>query len=300
MLRTKPIIDQHLHGCFGVDFNTATTDEVLALLEKLYGLGVGGIFPTLMTDEIPNIQRQISNIKSAAKKQTSKMARILGVHLEGIFLNSKKKGIHDDSLFLMPNVENYKKIEDEIIKIVTLAPELDIDLIKYLRSNNVKVQAGHCVGGDLSKVDGVTHLFNAMGEIHHRNTQTALEAVISDNLYTEIIADGVHLSDDILKLIFKIKPLEKILLVSDSLPITKSDLKVMMFGGKEIFYDGDKATSKDGTLAGSTKLIPDIIKILGEKGMFSPVLIENTYNYHGFTSDKYIEIDDNFNVSSVR
>ena len=132
MLKTKPIIEQHFHGCFGVDFNTATTDEILALSEKLYTLGIGGIFPTLITDEIPNIQRQISNIKSAAKKQTGKMARILGVHLEGIFLNSKKKGIHDDSLFLMPTVENYKKIEDEIIKIVTLAPELDIDLIEYM------------------------------------------------------------------------------------------------------------------------------------------------------------------------
>ena len=300
MLKTKPLIEQHFHGCFGVDFNTANTDEILALSEKLYTLGIGGIFPTLMTDEIDNIKRQISNIKSAAKRQNSKMARILGVHLEGIFLNSKKKGIHDDKLFLMPTVENYKKIEDEIIKIVTLAPELDLGLIDYLRSNGIKVQAGHCMGGDLGKIDGVTHLFNAMGEIHHRDTQTALTALISDNLYTEIIADGVHLSDDILKLIFKTKPLEKILLVSDSLPVTKSNLTETVFGGKEIFYDGEKATSKDGTLAGSTKLLPDIIKILGEKDLFSPVLIENPYIYHGFTTDKFIEIDNEFNISAVK
>ena len=300
MLKTKPLIEQHFHGCFGVDFNTASTDEILALSEKLYTLGISGIFPTLMTDEIDNIKRQIANIKSAAKKQSSKMARILGVHLEGVFLNSKKKGIHDDKLFLMPTVENYKKIEDEIIKIVTLAPELDLGLTDYLRLKGIKVQAGHCVGGDLSKIDGVTHLFNAMGEIHHRDTKTALAALISDNLYTEIIADGVHLSDDILKLIFKTKPIEKILLVSDSLPVTKSDLTETVFGGKEIFYDGEKATSKDGTLAGSTKLLPDIIKILGEKELFNPILIENPYIYHSFTTDKFIEIDDKYNISAVK
>lgn len=300
MLKTKPLIEQHFHGCFGVNFNTATADEIIMLSEKLYKLGIGGIFPTLMTDEISNIQCQISSIKTAAKKQTSKMARILGVHLEGIFLNSKKKGIHDDSLFLMPTVENYKKIEDEIIKIVTLAPELDLGLADYLRNKGVKVQAGHCVGGDLSKVDGVTHLFNAMGEIHHRDTQTALEALISDDLYTEIIADGVHLSDDILKLIFKMKPLEKLILVSDSLPISKSDLTEMIFGGKEIYYNGETATSKDGTLAGSTKLLSDVIKILGEKGFFSPVLVDNVYNYHSLTTEKFIEIDDKYNVSEVK
>ena len=299
MLKTKPLIEQHFHGCFGIDFNSSSADDILALSEKLYNLGIGGIFPTLITDEISNIRKQINIIKMAAKKQTPKMARILGVHIEGIFLNSKKKGIHNDDLFLMPTAENYKKIEDEIINIVTLAPELDLGLIDYLRKVGVKVQAGHCISGDLSKVDGVTHLFNAMGEIHHRNTLTALSALVSDDLYTEIIADGVHLSDDILKLIFKTKPLEKILLVSDSLPVTKSNLVEMSFGGKEIFYNGQKATSKDGTLAGSTKLLPDIIKILGEKELFNPQLIENPYCYHRLTTDKFIEIDDKFNVSRV-
>ncbi len=300
MLKTKPLIEQHIHGAFGVDFNTASRDEILALTQKLFTLGIGGIYPTLVTDTIENLKTQIAVIKSALKKQDSKMARILGVHLEGVFLNPKKKGIHNSKHFLMPTPENYRQIEDEIIKIVTLAPELDLGLINYLREKNVKVQAGHCIGGDLSQCDGVTHLFNAMGEINHRETKTALAALIDNNVYTEVIGDGLHLSDDILELIFRTKPAERILLISDALPIAKSDLKEMVFADEEILYDGERATSKAGTIAGSTKLLPDIIKILGEKGYFSAEFIENSYRYHGFTTEKFIEIDDEFNVSKVK
>lgn len=299
MLKAKPLIEQHIHGAFGVDFNTATTDEILALTQELSKLGVGGIFPTLVTDTIENLQTQIAIIKAAHKKQDSGMARILGVHLEGVFLNPKKKGIHNEKHFLMPTPENFARIEDEIIKIVTLAPELDLGLIDYLRKRGIKVQAGHCVGGDLSKCDGVTHLFNAMGEINHRDTKTALTALLDDKLYTEVIGDGLHLSDDILELIFRTKPEDKILLISDALPIAKSDLTEMVFADEEIFYDGERATSKAGTIAGSTKLLPDIIKIIGEKGYFTPQLIENYYRYHNLTTDKFIEIDAEFNVSKV-
>lgn len=299
MLKTKPIIEQHIHGAFGVDFNTASVDEVLALTQEMFKLGVGGIFPTLVTDTIENLQTQIAVIKSAHKKQEAGMARILGVHLEGVFLNPKKKGIHNEKHFLMPTPENFARIEDEIIKIVTLAPELDLGLIDYLRARGVKVQAGHCVGGDISKCDGVTHIFNAMGEINHRDTKTSLAALLDDRIYTEVIADGLHLSDDILELIFRTKTQDKILLISDALPIAKSDLTEMIFADEEVFYDGERAISKSGTIAGSTKLLPDIIKILGEKGYFTPQFIENTYRYHGLTTDKFIEIDENFNISKV-
>ncbi|MCM1010376.1 MAG: hypothetical protein NC390_05825 [Fusobacterium sp.] len=298
-MRTKPLIEQHFHGAFGVDFNTATSDEILEVSRELYNLGVGGIFPTLVTDTIENLKRQISTIKTAHKRQESGMARILGVHLEGVFLNPKKKGIHNEKHFLMPTPENFRELEDEIIKIVTLAPELDLGLIDYLHSRGIKVQAGHCTGGDLSKCDGVTHLFNAMGEINHRDTKTALAALLDDRIYTEIIADGCHLSDDILELVFRTKPIDKILLISDCLPITASDMTEAVFADEEIFYDGERATSKSGTLAGSTKLLPEIVKILGEKGLFTPQLIENSYRYHGISTDKFIEIDEDFNLSAV-
>ncbi|MBR6126082.1 amidohydrolase family protein [bacterium] len=291
-MRTLPIIEQHFHGAFGVDFNKAGVNDILFLAEKLYSLGIHGFFPTLVTDSVANINRQIGIIKEASKLSKS----ILGVHLEGIFINPEKKGIHNPKHFMALTVENYKKVEDDFIKIVTLAPEFDNGLIKYLKQKGIKVQAGHCTGfGD---VDGVTHVFNAMSGIRHRGNSTALSALVKDDVYTEVIADGIHVSDDALKLLFKSKPEDKVILISDSLPITYSDIKETTFADSKIFYDGKKATSSDGTIAGSTKLLPEIIKILAKKNMFSPKYIENVYDYHSIEKIGEIEWDEDFNIMS--
>ena len=333
-MRTKLIIEQHFHGCFGIDFNKAT--EILKH-------GIGGIFPTLVTDSVENIKRAISVIKEAKEKQTHDMANILGIHLEGIFINPEKKGIHNPAHFLAPTVENYKLVADDFIKIVTLAPELiplipsgtfshaeekAQNLIEYLSEKGVKVQAGHCVGGDLTGCAGVTHLFNAMSGVAHRGETTALSALVDDNIYTEIIGDGIHVSDKALELVFKCKPLEKIILISDSLPCTNynphslSEGKRLLMSGanvrdvgmgeklefvfadEKVYYDGIKATSKDGTIAGSTTMIPKIIKRLIKSNIVKNTndvtqLITNPYNYHNIDIDGSIEWDDDFNIIKV-
>lgn len=299
-MKTQLFIEQHFHGCYEVDFNTASVDDVLYLSQKILKEGVGYIFPTLVTDSVENISHQIRIIKQAAEKQTSDMAKICGVHLEGIFLNPEKKGIHDQSYFMTPTVDNFKLLEDEFIKIITLAPELaDNELFEYLHSKEIKIQAGHCIGADLSKCDGVTHLYNAMSGVTHRGQSTALSALIYDNVYTEVIADGVHVYDDALKLLFKTKQLNKILLISDCLPCTHSDVKEFNFAGSKIYFDGEKAASKDGTIAGSTKLLPDIAKILGKKDLFSRQYISNAYDYHKLESYGEIEWDEDFNIIKV-
>lgn len=290
-MRIGNLIEQHFHGAYGVDFSKATVNEVLALTRKLKKDGISGIFPTLVTDTVENTKRQIDVIKQAAEQQDGKGAKILGIHLEGIFLNSAKKGIHDSALFLEPTIENFKRIADDFIKIVTLAPELcekaakgGENLISYLTNRGVKVQAGHCVGGDLTGCTGVTHLFNAMSGISHRGSSTALSALTNDKIYTEIIADGVHVSDDALRLVFKSKPIDRILLVSDCLPCTGSKVKEFDFAGSKIFYNGRKATSAEGTLAGSTTLLPKIYERLISKGIITEKqakqLIRNSYIYH--------------------
>ncbi len=296
-MKTLPVIEQHFHGAYGVDFNKAGVDEILELSEKLREIGIAGFFPTIVTDTIENTKRQIGIIKKAAEKCEG----ILGVHLEGIFLNPKKKGIHNTAHFLPLTVDNYKKLEDDFIKIVTLAPELDEGLISYLKNKGVKVQAGHCVGwaeGD-KKPDGVTHMYNAMSGVSHKENSTALSALLDDSVYTEIIADGVHVNDDALKLLFKTKPEDKILLISDALPITHSSQKKMVFADSEIFYDGKDARSAAGTLAGSTSLIPDIIKILGRKGLFNPKYIENVYTYHDIEPKGELIWDEDYNLVKI-
>lgn len=313
-MQTKLIIEQHFHGCFGIDFNKATVEDVLYLSKEILKYGIGGIFPTLVTDSVENIRRATAVIKEAASRQTTGMAKILGIHLEGIFINPEKKGIHNPVHFLLPTIENYKLVEDDFIKIVTLAPELvpganskkgeeSNSLISYLRSKNIKVQAGHCVGGDLAGCTGVTHLFNAMSGVAHRGETTALSALVEDEIYTEIIGDGIHVSDKALELVFKAKPIDKVLLISDSLPITCSDLKEMVFADEKVFYDGVKATSKEGTIAGSTTMIPKIIKRLKNVGLVDEKqisqLIQNTYDYHNIDLKGYIEWDKNCDIITV-
>ncbi len=312
-MRTRLLIEQHFHGAFGVDFNKASVDDVLYLSKAILKYGIGGIFPTLVTDSVENINRAVSVIKEAASKQSEGMAKILGVHLEGIFINEKKKGIHNPAHFLTPSVENYKLLEDDFIKIVTLAPELipsissqvasfeepQESLADYLAEKGVKVQAGHCVGGDLSGCSGTTHTFNAMEGISHRGKSTALSALISDNIYSEIIADGVHVSDDALRLFFKCKPADKVILVSDCLPCTHSDLKEFVFADEKVYYDGKRATSKDGTIAGSTVLLPEIMHRLASVGLFNPQYIDNPYNYHNIEPFGEIEWDEDFNVCQL-
>ncbi|MGN0031053.1 MAG: N-acetylglucosamine-6-phosphate deacetylase [Candidatus Gastranaerophilaceae bacterium] len=299
-MKTPLLIEQHFHGCYGIYFNTASAEEVLFVARKLLSEGVGYIFPTLVTDTVENINRQIKIIKEAAKLQSSDMARICGIHLEGIFLNPEKKGIHNADYFMMPTVDNFKLVEDDFIKIITIAPELTSpELFKYLKDKGVKIQAGHCVGADLTYCDATTHTYNAMSGITHRGKSTALSALINDDIYTEIIADGVHVTDDALNLLFKTKQMNKILLISDCLPCTHSDVKEFDFAGSKIYFDGDKATSASGTIAGSTKLLPDIVKILAQKDMFSKQYISNSYIYHNLEPSGEIEWDEDFNIVKI-
>ncbi len=300
-MKTRLFIEQHFHGCYGIDFNTAGVNDILELSHSILKEGIGYIFPTLVTDTIENTARQIKVIKDAASRQTSDMAKICGVHLEGIFLNPEKKGIHNSDLFLKPTKENFSKLEDDFIKIVTIAPELaDVELLTYLKSKGVKVQAGHCVGTDLSLCDGATHTFNAMDGVSHKKASTVTSALLKDDLFTEVIPDGVHVCDDALRLLFKVKQMNKILLVSDCLPCTHSDLKEFDFAGERIYFDGVKATSKEGTLAGSTMLLPDIVKVLAKKDLFNKQHISNSYDYHGLDSRGEIEWDEEFNIVEVR
>lgn len=347
-MQTKLIIEQHFHGCFGIDFNKASVDDVLYLSKEILKYGIGGIFPTLVTDSVENIKKATKVIKEASQKQTSDMAKILGIHLEGIFINPEKRGIHNPKHFLAPTIENYKLVEDDFIKIVTLAPEMinstrpvvgegrgvnvppEKNLISYLRSKNIKVQAGHCVGGDLTGCTGVTHLFNAMSGVAHRGETTALSALVDDNIYTEIIGDGIHVSDKALELVFKSKPLDKIILISDSLPCTNyphplregkqllaSDKDVgagcyeFTFADEKVYYDGIKATSKEGTIAGSTTMIPKIIKRLmntifrtstlttTDREKMLSQLVLNPYSYHNIDLGGSIEWDEDFNIAKV-
>ncbi len=264
-------IDNHIHGSFGINFNYAKYDEIRYVLRELYKLNIKGICPTLVGDKEENIIRQLSYFKKIKDEQLRNIENetfIIGVHLEGTFLSPEKSGIQDKNVFLKPNVSNFRKITgdfEDIIKIVTIAPEEDDGLIDYLNKKNIKTQAGHTTGATLKNCKATTHHFNAMNSIHHRNPSIALEGLIRDDIYIEIIADLIHLSEDAIKLVLKTKNKNKILLVSDSLPSSNSDCDII-FCGKKIDKFGKDST---GTLAGSNQTLNSICKNLLEKNILT-------------------------------
>lgn len=266
-----PLIDNHIHGSFGINFNSANYDEIKFVLAELFKRNIKGICPTLVGDSDENIQKQLSifkKIRNEQMRECNSEALIIGIHLEGTFLSPDKSGIQDKNVFKKPTVENFKKLVgeyEELVKIVTIAPEEDIDLIDYLKEENIKPQAGHSLGDDLKGCLATTHHFNAMPQIHHRDDSITLEGLIRDDIYCEIIPDLIHCSNSILKLFLKAKPKEKVLLISDSLPSSNYD-KDIIFCGKRINSLGK---DEKGTLAGSNKTLDEITKNLVEKEILS-------------------------------
>jgi len=308
LIETNALIEQHIHGGFGIDFATCDAEDFIEFAQKIINFGVCGFFPTLATDTIDNIKKQIEAIKKATEIQSkvqTPMAKILGIHLEGIFINPEKKGIHNEKQLLKPTIDNFKLIEDDAIKIVTLAPELDKnhELCKYLKTKGIRVSAGHCCTTDLSNVEQVTHLYNAMGTFSHKELSTAVSALSNDEIYTEVIADGKHIIDDVLKITFRTKPSEKIVLISDALPIAHSNLESMEFCSKIVYLKDGKATDAHGTMAGSTNFISEIIKRIVLKGFTTLTtavdMASTNINYIDKPNAK-IYWDENLNIKVIK
>lgn len=304
MFISQGLVEQHIHGAFGYDFMNCSVEDFIVVSKKLALCGVTAYFPTIMTDDLDVIKNRISVVKQAMCRQDNDVAQIVGVHLEGPFINPQKAGIHEVKYIQPLNVEIYKLIEDEIIKIVTLAPELDNGLIDYLKSKNVKISAGHCVGTDLSGVGQVTHLYNAMGNFSHRGKSTVVEALVNDDICTEIIADSMHVDDEVLKITFKQKLIDKILLISDALPFAHSEKTQHVFAGQNIYNKNGKLVNEQGTFAGSSMLLCDIVKNLADKKLLKieDALIcasSNQLKYHNLNNNLKVYWNDSNSIEKV-
>lgn len=305
---TKGLFEQHFHGCFGIDFNKATTDEVIFLAKEMFKKGITTIIPVIATDTLENMSKQIKIIEQAKSLLDENCSDIYGIHLEGPFLNPQKKGAHPEGLLKIPSIKLYKQyLDSPLIKIVTIAIELDknLELINYLKSKNIKISAGHCIANDLACANQVTHLFNAMNGLHHRNKSTSLSALTNDDIFIEIIADGEHVQDDMLKMVFSLKKHDKILLISDCAPSAKSNLTEFEFLGEKIYLNGDKLVAQDGTIAGSAMLLDDIVRRLVKNNIltFEKAIQFASLNqriYHNYNDNSQIEWDKNLNIKKVQ
>lgn len=303
MFKTEGFIETHFHGAFGIDFMNCSVDDVIDLSVKMVEYGSTIIFPTLMTGDIEQIKKQISVIKDASKRQPKHSAKIAGIHLEGPFINPLKKGIHQQEYILKPTIENYHKIEDDFIKIVTIAPELDKDrlLCKYLKSKRIFVQAGHSMADDLSFCDGVTHFFNAMAPLSHKFKNIISSSLVNDSVYIELIADGNHVNDEVLKMVFKTKSIDKIILISDALPIAHGKISKGVFAGQKVFYENGSFYNDNGTLAGSGMFQSDILKRLVNQNILtfedaSFMMNISPSKYLNIMNNAYITFDDELNI----
>ena len=306
MRKTKGLIEQHIHGAFGYDFMTCKKDEIHKVAHLLLKNGVYAFFPTIMTADFSVIKERISVIKNAMQSQQREEAKIMGVHLEGPFISPNKLGIHELKYIQPLDISLYKEIEDEVIKIVTLAPELDINgnFINYLKNKKIKISAGHCEAVDLSNVNQVTHLYNAMTSFHHRDGATVVSALSNDEIYAEIIADSMHVSDDVLKITFRQKPLDKILLISDALPLAHSDKAEHIFAGQTIYNRNGKLLNENNTFAGSSMLLCDMVKNLVSKNILNfkeatDSASLNISNYHNIENNLSVYWDDLCNITGV-
>jgi len=273
------LIDIHFHGQAGFDVMSGNAEDLLGLSLHIKKQGVVGFLPTFVSSSKEDF---ISSIETVKKVQgTEKGAKILGVHLEGPFLHPERKGAHNPKHLRPPDLAEIKEwiaAGEGIVKLVTIAPELPgaDEAIKFLVKKGVRVSMGHTTatfeqareGKKLGAVS-VTNLFNAMNPLHHRAPGLPGFAMIDDELYTEIIADGIHLSDDIATLVFRSRPKKKVILISDGFFLTKrAELGDVQLGGMTVRTAQDGSLRLlDGTLAGSNSTLQDIVQRQLKRGI---------------------------------
>ena len=257
-------IDLQINGGLGLPFPELTAENASTLVEIssfLWNAGVDGYLPTLVTTSIENIQRSLAILANyTSTAETS--AQILGVHLEGPFLNYYKRGAHPAEYLLPLTIDQVKRVLGDyahLVKVITLAPELDSTgkVIPYLRSLGITVSLGHsqaiATEAQQAFTQGatmITHAFNAMPPLHHREPGLLGAAMTDPRVFCGFIADGQHLDPIILKIL--IRASENLFLVSDALaPLGLPD-GIYPWDSRQIEIINGTARLQDGTLAGTT------------------------------------------------
>ena len=263
-------VDLQINGALGVPFTEMTSKNGASLKQIcsfLWAQGVNGFLPTLVTTSIENIHRSLSVFAEfmATVSQEQPTARILGVHLEGPFLNRQKRGAHPEEYLLPLTVENVRKVLGDygnIVKVMTLAPELDPtgEAIAYLRSLGITVSLGHSLATaeearrSFSRgASMVTHAFNAMPGLHHRQPGLLGAATIEPDVRCGLIADGQHVCPTMLQILLQASQYDRgIFLVSDALAPLGLEDGIYPWDTREIEVTKGTARLLDGTLAGTT------------------------------------------------
>lgn len=297
------LIDLHIHGAGGysvssdsvssdsADSGNRASDSAEELENLALYLACNGITafqPTAGAARVPSLERTIALVRDLSRgstrgatregtRRSARGARSLGLHLEGPFLNPARKGAMPEEYLLAPDIDLVRRwldIGEGAVKHMTVAPELpgSQELISYLATQGVTVSLGHTEAtfdqmnqGFAAGATVATHTFNAMTGLHHREPGAAGAALLRDDAYCEVIADGIHVHDAVVRLLLRVKGPDRVCLVSDACPPAGLGPGRYQFLGREVTIDGaGRCVLSDGTLAGSVLLLKDGLRRLVE------------------------------------
>ncbi len=292
------LVDIHTHAALGTD--TMDKDYDFDRVEKyFFSCGVTTFFPTTISASHEDI---LFAMKKAAGDD-----RIVGINLEGPYISKNNKGAHDESIIRAGNIDELKEYiaaSGNKIKVTTVAPEVEgnIEFIKEA-SKLLTVALGHTVADYDKSSEGfdagaksVTHTFNTMNPIHHRNPSLQCAAFERDDVFCEAICDGIHLHPAIIKMMYKILGPDRMILVSDSMAATGlKDGKYILGGNVETIVTDGVARTAAGNLAGSTSNVMTGVRNAVRFG----ITLENAVKMASITPATAMGIDDSFGSISV-
>lgn len=277
-------VDVHVHGGGGHDA-MGGADALDGMARHLLRRGVTGFLPTAVTAPLPALATFAETVRAWLPDAPADGAEPLGFNLEGPFLAEARRGAHDPAFLQAPADVDRRDLEPllEGLRLITIAPELPgaLELIGRLRERGIatsmghsastveEAQAGYAAGGR-----STTHLFNAMSGIDHRAPGLALAALLDDTAYVELIADGIHVHPALWPLILRLKPADRLLLVSDAITLAGMGDGRATIGGLDVEVVGQRVTLVGTTtLAGSVIALDDAVRNLVGAGVELPAAV---------------------------
>lgn len=271
--------DVHVHGGGGAEVMQGTTEAFEQICKTHAEHGTTGLLLTTVTDSDEAIERAVSAYRPDLPLFG---AEILGFHLEGPFICKSKAGAQDPEHIQLPSVEKLKRwmeASHQSVRYMTLAPDVPgaLEVVACARDLGIQVAAGHsnatyeqAVEGFACGIRSVTHLYNAMSALNHRQPGLVGAALTSPEVYAELIADCLHVHPAAMKLAFEAKGRERMLLITDAV------MAACMPEGSEYHVSRQKVTVTngavrlaDGTLAGSTLTLDKAVQNLLREGIIT-------------------------------
>lgn len=251
-------VDIHIHGNMGRDTMDATEEAVTTIAKSIVRHGVTSFLPTTMTMDQESVYNALDVVRDLMGCGENR-AEILGAHLEGPFINQKYKGAQNEAFIINPSYEFIKKYKD-VIKIITYAPEQDENFEftkEVVRNTDIALSIGHSKATFKQAREAInlgarsiTHLFNGMTPLNHRNPGVVGAGLTSD-AYCEIIADTIHISKDLFQFILDNKGEDKLILITDSIEAGGLEDGEYSLGGQKVIVKDRQARLEGGSLAGS-------------------------------------------------